>query len=729
MFARRWVRWSLLVAVVTVWTLHWLWPLPRLFSSHLIRAPYWWDAQLAIDLLDQGRHNLLHQPWHLLDARILHPALDVLAYSENFLTWAPLNAVLVPLLGPTGAFNLCLFLTLVLTVLATFAWLRPRVASPVAALAGAVFFGYAPWRLGLLGRLQLESTMVLPLILLALEHALTTPHWRRWVLVAGLFAAQMGLCIYYGVYLLALVAPVVAWRILRDPRHRTLHGLRQVAVGGALVGLPVAWLLHPYATVTRDMGFARDDHAIYASSGLLRDLFTSSDLMAHWRSLAIPTERINASSREPVAFAGVIGPLLAVLGLALVVAHWRKSRGAGPTRPLEHAPFRFGPATLLLWIALCGIGFFAIGPNAPLHGRIYGTLLKAAPMLAGLRFSNRWMVPLTLFGAAFVAWGVDVLQQAMPKPWLRQALAGLAVAALACELDTTALPLVPAPQPEAVYTRIAQDKGAGALLELPMDGEWHSHRIARNDGVRVHGLPIVGGFTGYNPPLHGYLREILEPTGNYAHVHAALATLGVNRVVVHLHQSDDPAQLLRGLDAQPWLRQLSNDGHDAVYALPDVAADRAQQVRQTWSTAPLLRQMPANVVPIAQMTIQEKYLSRAGSDGGDPCITPEPPDLGDSIQIDFAVPVCATGLIFDSRANPLGYVSRLMVSTIRPDGSDDLVLSVPDRVPLQLLATAPARALDEVPLPPTRGRTLWLRGEPQGSLQHVRVRQGTGCRP
>lgn len=696
---------ALFALAASLWTLHWLWPLPLQLDHHLIAAPYWWDAQLAIDLLDQGRHNLLHQPWHLLDSRILHPAPQVQAWSENFLAWAPLQAVLVPLVGPTATFNLSMLAVLFGSVLATFAWLRPRTRSVWAAAAGAVFFSYAPWRLGLLGRLQLESTVLLPLILLALEHALTTPHWRRWALVAGLFAAQMGLCIYYGVYLLALAAPVVAWQVLRDKRHRSVYGMRQLATGGALVGLPVVWLLHPYATVTRDMGFARDDHAIYASSGTLRDLLTSSDLMAHWQQFAMPAQAINTSGREPVAFAGVVGPLLAVFGLVLVVAQWRHSRGQGPTRPLEHAPFRFGPATLLLWIALCGIGFFGTGPNAPLHGQVYGTLLKAVPLLSGLRYSNRWMVPLTLFGAGFVAWGVDALVAAARKPLVGHGMAAVAVLALAVELDTVALPLVPAPQPEAIYTQLAQDHAAGALLELPMDGIWHTHRIDRNDGVRVHGLPIVGGFTGYNPPLHDYLREVLVDPGSEL-AHQTLAQLGVNRVVAHLHQSADPRALLAQLDAAPWLQRVSSDGRDAVYAVPEVPADRARQVRQTWSHSPLLRRVPDDVVPMPAL----QFHANPATNG---------------LLVHFAAPACVTGLIFDHRAAPLAFPRRFAVTATLPDGSGKTLRAMADYAPLQVLAMAPARALAELPLPPTLTTGLWLHGVASPDGLHVRV--GTTC--
>ena len=554
--------WTAVAVALAAWTIHWLWPLPLHWSTHLMRAPYWWDAQLALWYLSESQHNLLHQPGHLLDARILHPAPDVLAYSENFLAWAVPGRLLGPVIGPVGAFNTWMFLAIFTSGLATYAWLRPRVASPWSALVGALFFAYAPWRLGLLGRLQLQSTMLLPLILLALEAAIAQLTFRKWLLAFGLFALQFGLCIYYGVYIAVLAVPatlallLMRWReLLSQERYDSMVRLTTAAL---VVGLPLAAVMWPYLEIPRDMGLQRDPDELRASSGILRDLLTSSELMRHWQGLA--AHNIDQSSREPVAFPGVVPLGLATVGA--LTAGWavlRRNQGLWMQRESPLA-WRFGLGMVVAWIALCGLLFLGTGPNAPggtdgPYGRVFATL----PLLKGLRFTNRFVVPATLFASLLVAWGTQSLLQFAQLRWRYGtfALGCTLVAALALELDTRSLPLVEPPAAEPIYQQLVGDACAGAVAELPMDGIWHTQRLERNDGARIHGKPTLGGFTGYNPRHHGFFREVLaQPFSPEAR--RLLASLGVNRLLIHWHWLEPSARitLQKALLRESWVRAI-----------------------------------------------------------------------------------------------------------------------------------------------------------------------------
>lgn len=730
--------WLGVTAALGVWTLHWLWPLPLHWATHLIRAPYWWDAQLALWYLSESQHNLLDQPSHLLDARILHPAPDVLAYSENFLAWALPGRVLDPLLGPIGAFNTWMFLALLSSGLATYAWLRPRVESPWAALAGAVFFAYAPWRLGLLGRLQLQSTMLLPLVLLALEAAVAQLTLRNWLRAFGLFALQLGLCIYYGVYLLVLVAPVAAallvvhWREL--PWRERKLSLGHLLAAALLVGLPLAGLLWPYLQIPRDMGLQRDPDELRASSGILRDLLTSSELMRHWQGLA--AHGIDQSSREPVAFPGVLGLLMAALGTVVAAVAVLRRRQALWVQRDGATHWRFGLGILLGWIALCGLLFLGTGPNAPGGAEgPYGRIFASLPLLKGLRFTNRFVVPATLFGAALVSWGVQFLLQRAQVRWRHGATAvgALAVAALALELDTVALPLVQPPPVEPIYQALAGDPAVGAVAELPMDGIWHTQRLERNDGARLHGKPTLGGFTGYNPPHHAFFREVLAQPFS-AESRRLLASVGANRLLIHWHwlAPDEKIAMRKALLTKPWVRKIAADGQDELYALDDVPPSRAAQIRRDWP-AQLQRSPPE--WPVAARAFLADGTELTALTDGDPASSWSMPadaqGLSKSmVTLRFAAR-STCGLWMDSRRHPHRFARGLRVTALLADQTPRVVADEAHRQPLAWLTQAPARSFDTAQWPAVQADALQIEvtsGAPDATLWWAEL-MVQGCLP
>lgn len=717
--------WAALALGFLAWTLQWMWPLPLQWTSRFIQAPYWWDAQLALWYLGESQHNVLQQPGHLLDGRILHPAPEVLAYSENFLLWALPGRLLTPLLGPIGALNTWMALALLTSALATYAFLRPRVQSPWAALAGALFFAYAPWRLGLLGRLQLQSTMLLPLALLAIEAALTHLTLRRWLLVFALMGAQFGLCIYYGIYLIVLAAPAallaLMWRWRPLPPRDRLNSAGSLLVAALLIGVPLAALLLPYLQIPRDMGLQRDPHELRASSGVLRDLLSSSELMRHWQGIA--AHGIDQSSREPVAFPGSIPLGLSVFGAGVASVQLFRRRSGLWLQVDERGQLRWGLGVLLVWIGLCGLFFLGTGPNAPTLGLraafpggpegLYGRFFGSLPLLHGLRFTNRFVVPATLFASVLLAWGVQFLMDraAKRRPMAGPLLGALLLVAIAAELDTRRLPLVQPPPPEAIYQRLIGDPQAGAVAELPMDGVWHTQRLERNDGARIHGLPTTGGFTGYNPPHHSFFREVLaQPTSEASQ--RLLQAIGANRLIIHWHWFEPgPREALRQAVAQtPWLQLLGGDDQDQLFAVQGVSAQRAAQIRREWP-AQVRRELPAATQSFAAHSLIAAPL---GQDPGaladaNPATTWSPglPQDADRplLQLDFA-PARICGLWFDSRRHPGQFARGLRIAAVSPQGLRQLVYEDRSRQPLSWLTQAPARSFDVVQWPGVAASSL-----------------------
>ncbi len=286
----------------------WLWPLPRVLDTELLEAPYGWDAKLNAHLIAEGRDRLvaLEDPWQ---SRIFHPHADVRTWSENLFALSA-AAIALPRLSPIGVHNLLLLLGCALGGLATWELFRWRGRSVGAALVGALVFTFAPFRLMHLGRIQLSVTVAIPLLFLAFERASRDPRPRRWLVVGALFVLQLGLGMYYAVYLALLLATmqVVLLCHARDRLRRLLTPLPAALITGLLA----AAITTPYVGAHETHGFDRSEGELEATSGRLADLAVASDSMLAWDGL-----------QEVLGDAGAAAGAL---------PHRRVARGAGPRR-------------------------------------------------------------------------------------------------------------------------------------------------------------------------------------------------------------------------------------------------------------------------------------------------------------------------------------------------------------------------------------------------------------
>ncbi len=571
-------RWELPVAAAILLsaTLAWLWPLPASLGTHLVAAPYWWDAQLNTFILAQGGDNLIGRSAGLFDSAIMHPAPEVLAWSENLLALAVLGAVPRALgAGPLAVHNFLVIAGVWGTGLATFVLLRRR-AGFWPSLISAALVAFAPYRLGWLSRVQLVSGFGLPLLVLTTERLIEAPGIRRGLALGAALALQAGVGLYGLVQLLMILGPTALlhalWRWWSPaPWVRVARALLGLAPG-ALVTL---LLISPYQRAREAQGFVRDEKMLANTSGLYADLRTTSDLMARWRDSAVTVKE--TSAREPVASPGVLAAGLA----ALVLVPRRRKRGAAPPDGGAPSPC-FTPWVFVCWLPVTLVMFLGTGPDAPQLG-VYAWLREHLPGLSGLRYPCRVVavtsLALAVLGAVGLerigSWCASFLTPRRPGPTVAWAVLGFAAL---CETLTVSLPLRAHETPNPSYEVVASF-GGQALIELPFDTGKHEPRVLRNLGPRVHGLWLVNGYTGYEPAFAKAVRQRLDGFPD-AESHELLHALGVDRVLAH--RATLPARgaiLLRAAQTTPWLRVLHADGDALLLAVTDVPNGRAAEVR------------------------------------------------------------------------------------------------------------------------------------------------------
>jgi hypothetical protein len=450
------------------------------------------DARLIVWVLAQVADALPHAlaagPRALFDVPIFHPSPGQLAGSEHFLGaqvgFAPVwlatgNAVL-------GA-NLLVLLSYPLAAFATW-WLLCDLGLWTAGawLAGLVF-ALGPLRVPAQLNLLQTQAFFLPLTAIALLGLARRPGWQR----AGALFAVLAVGLATSYYLATLLCVVVVVWIAVEPAGPPTGRVRRASVALAVLAAAVAALAllsQPYFARKAAIGAARADVASVVEA-----------------PPPVPEARSDGARRIRVVFWSGIertlgGPVCAALAaLGIVAVAFRRGRHARR-------------------VALAGMALVIVGIGLALGA--YRTLLPS-DALAAIEFlrSRPRFLALAAFGyALLVGVGADLLR----------ALAGPRAAALVVAVGgllvvwTRGSELIgprgldrvsPSDAELSAYRQIAaiaESSGRGPLLELPWLGSHHRPQQAwAMIGQLEHGLPLVGGYTGYEPAHAPLLRSLV----------------------------------------------------------------------------------------------------------------------------------------------------------------------------------------------------------------------------
>jgi hypothetical protein len=340
-------------------------------------------------------------------------------------------------------------------------------------IVGALIFGFAPYRVAHLGHLELLWTALIPMSLLAIYRALERPGAVSGFRVGTVLAMQALCSIYYFVFLLIWLVPVM----LVAPRHvRTMWSRAHATtvVAAAVILIAMVW---PYARVfvhTRLDLARRSPAEVRIYSAVPGDYLNVPPANRVYE--ASPTE----SEDERSLFVGWTAIVLATLALVR-----RPSRAVLP-------------------MALAGVVAFDL--SLGVNGVSYRLATAALPPLDSFRAPARFAVFVLLTVAALAGLAMTSVSARLNGARRRVAAAALVMAALLVEywsapVATAAMPL----RPPRVYEWL-RDQPHTVTLELPAptpDRLWHYETTFEYFSI-YHWQPLANGYSGHAP--RSYLR-------------------------------------------------------------------------------------------------------------------------------------------------------------------------------------------------------------------------------
>lgn len=343
-------------------------------------------------------HALTTDPLHLFDANTFYPLERSLAFSEHLLGVLPIFAPVYLLTGnPVAGYNTLFLLSFALSGFSAFCltyyWTREFWPSLV---AGSLF-GFAPFRFGQTGHLQLLNFFWAPFALIFLDQFLRTRRWRHLAGFAGFYWLQVlssGTLAYMTTLAVGLY---VGYYTLVFDRTLLRFSLLQKAL--AFVGATLAILLPfhlPYLEGHQSWGFVRSLGVIrYYAPDVLSYLSAPPFMNDLYVSLFRPVQPEAAD--EKWLFPGLVLPLLVVVG-SLGRAEMLPSRKARQLRQL-------------FWLIMGAAVLLSLGPFLIVFGldtRIplpYLLLYYLVPGFAGMRVPGRFMLLALLAASPLAALG------------------------------------------------------------------------------------------------------------------------------------------------------------------------------------------------------------------------------------------------------------------------------------------------------------------------------------
>lgn len=490
--------------------------------------------------LYQWSRNLFEQPFQLFQGNIFHPAPDVLLYSDAVALPAILAAPWIRLgLPPLLAYDALVAASFMTAGLAMYLFARDLSGSRIGAIAAAIVFTGAPYRIEHLFHIELLWTCWMPLASWALWRAFQGRSFAR--LLGISVVAQLLCSIYYGLYLVA-VLPIVAglaWiaRPVRFPRRVWLR----LGAAGLVVVLAAMAYGRPYTRARESLG-DRSEHEIdsYSAEAINYGAAPAGNVMWGWTADTM-------GGREKRLSAGVIAYALAAPALLAPLQPWT--------------------------LGLVGGAAFSFDASRGLRGFVYPILYRVASPFRGLRVPARFAALVLAFVAALAAIGVARIERRFGASRRWPLLAGAIVAALLVECATAnqTRPL-PSRAPSLYAWLGSQAPGVIAHFPMPRPDALPGHEADYQYFAQYHRHELVNGNSGYYP--RSYL-QLLERVRRFPDARSlnALRAAGVSIVIVHAqhYAPDDYGRVTVGLETRPdveWVGTfLDESGAARVYRL------------------------------------------------------------------------------------------------------------------------------------------------------------------
>ncbi|HEY0157490.1 MAG TPA: hypothetical protein VGF28_09415 [Thermoanaerobaculia bacterium] len=573
------------------------------------------DPLLNAWILDWTAHALLTQPLHLFDAPTFHPSLLPLAYSEHL---AGVALLVLPFhlagVSAIALHNIAMLLGFALSGYGAFVLARLFVPQFIPCLVAGIFYAFVSFKFDHLPHLQIISSGWIPLTLAALVLYWRDATPRNALLFAGAFVMNGLSNVYYLLFVSAALGMTLVFFLAAAPRRDRRFWLTLLAACALAAAVLLPFLL-PYRTVSKAYGLKRQAHEVL-SNGWTGWLVPAPRSLLYGN---LPAEAMRMP--ENSLFPGVV-PLVLVVVASCLWSDGRSRPSSSRYHPAAEAAAapQFRPVldTLILLLSilflvslmrdrvapsLFGIRLFAIrGSDLP-FAALFTALLVRLPLrewLARSRFSTEtWMAIVWMlvgfagsFGMrtpfyaflfkrlepfqslravsrfAVVTYAGMIVLVAIGAALLlarrglvaKSFLVAFAVVDVLPRIEWQAAPATVPP----VYRWLRQ----GPVLELPIESNatflyvlWQRH----------HGMTLLNGTSGFEPPEHIRLREAWEQK-NAAGLLDFATELGANVLIVHDHWLDPEQKRILFAEIQqqglPSVQYFAHEaGGDLVFLL------------------------------------------------------------------------------------------------------------------------------------------------------------------
>jgi hypothetical protein len=593
--------------------------------------------------------------------------------------------------GPVLAYNVTFVSCFVLSALGAHALTWTLTRSHVAGLISGVVFGFNPYRMAHLAHLELQAAYCLPLALVALHRYIDTSRIRWLVAFSGLMAL-LGLSSgYYLFFSIPLIGLWIVW-FARDAPWRRQGALVCAWALAFAVLLPV---LTEYRAIQSRLGLGRTFGEMQDFSADLTGVLSAEPGMMLWRFPSL------ARNPEAEVYVGVIAPLLilaagrwrgaarfecparwpairltvaaaaVVFCLVAISTSWGAwSVHAGPIIVAADTPSKpltvvFVAAVVLIltsarWLTIwrrrstlafyvvAGIvsWLFSLGPGPRVLGMPllyrgpYALLMLLPGFEEGFRVPARFMMIATvaLATAAGMAFARIIASR---TPIVRTASAVVVLILLIAD-GWTAVPAASVPSLAAPPAGIH----AAAVLELPLGGVFTD--IAAVYRSISHQLPVVNGYSGYEPPAYRILRlALLRRDESILPMLASYGPLLV-RIDRGAEGGDDWTRFVqRTVDAT----RAGSDDQQELFSVPRVDAGRTAGGRFISIRSARAAAVPLRLRATAVGAVETDWRTAAPQQNGDEVV----------IELDALRPVGEVALGVGS--NPLEYPAALLIET------------------------------------------------------------------
>ncbi len=511
----RWGELLLAVGLYTAAAIYFTWPLALRLSDHVafgtpLLVP---DVLQQMWILASVANALVSDPATLFTATAFHPTPDIIAASEHLLgDQLVFGPVWLATGNPVLAFN-CLTLTsFVLCALSMHLLVRSWTASTTGAVAAALAFAFASWRLEL-GRAHLLHVQYFPLILLFLDRAAVTGRLSAALLAALALTLQV-LSSYYIGYMAYVLAGcyLLAYLAGRGVRgHAVAWGALAMALLAPLV--VIAPLSLPYLRAEAHGALPWDYATLERSAATVRA----------WSVRYVTVAYVGL----PILALGVIG--------STQLASWQRDR-------------RHAVRVLSLVLSALAAYALAVGPAGPASGLLspYAWLAESVPGFARMRSPVRFGC---VAGFALSALAGLAIARLLAVARSRGGAARM-LAPLAAGAGITAV-LAPVPYLPPLATRDVptHDRlpaayrwltayGEGApLLELPIGPDLGLKRDLRAAEAMYlstfHRLPLVNGHTSYPPAYYPLIEQYAAQLPAPHALERLVDCVGVHWILAH----------------------------------------------------------------------------------------------------------------------------------------------------------------------------------------------------